>query len=159
MYGTTPLDICLGISKLRKADLDVYRKDESATEEVFASENAAMAEVIFDNIKNYGIMQSSMLINEAIIEAVKRSLPGIGDYFDSRLQKVNHCFTSNTQRSIKNSSIVKLADVEEVGVIRADIWERENTMKDKLFEKEGALQPMSMQYLDTPNLYCNTPEG
>ena len=57
-----------------------------------------MAEVIFDNIKNYGIMQSSSLINEAIIEAVKRSLPGIGDYFDSRLQKVNHCFASNTQR-------------------------------------------------------------
>lgn len=103
-----------------------------------------MAEVIFDNIKNYGFMQSSTLINEAVIEAVHRSLPGIGEYLDSRLQKVDHCFTSNTQRSIKNSSIVKLADVDEIGMIKADIWERENVMKDKLFEAKGALQPMSM---------------
>ena len=68
-------------------------------------------------------MHSSSLINEALIEAVKRSLPGIGDYFDSRLQKVDHCFTSNTQREIKSSSVVKLADVEEIGMIRANIWE------------------------------------
>ena len=81
-----------------------------------------MAEVIFENIKNYGIMHSSMLINEALIEAVKRSLPGIGEYFDSRLQKVDHCFTSNTQRAIKKSSTVKLADTDEIGMIKADIW-------------------------------------
>ena len=119
MYGTTPLDICLGVTKFRKADLKIFRVDESAADEVQASENAAMAEVIFDHLKNYGIMHSSTLINEAIIEAVKRSLPGIGEYFDSRLQSVKHCFVSNTQRSIKNSCLVKLADTDEIGMIKA----------------------------------------
>ena len=139
MYGITPLDICLGISTHREADKEIFRRDESAESEIFASENAAMAEVIFDNLKNYGFMQSSTLINEALIEAVKRSLPGIGEYLDSRMQKVDHCFTSNTQRAIKSSSMVKLADVDEIGMIGADIWMRENEMKDALFEAEGAL--------------------
>jgi len=35
----------------------------------------------------------------------------------------------------------------------------ESQMKEELFDKEGALQPMSLMYLDVPNLYSNTPEG
>lgn len=32
-------------------------------------------------------------------------------------------------------------------------------MKDKLYESKGALQPMSMQYLDIPNIFRHTAEG
>ena len=67
MYGITPLDICLGINKHRAADKKIFwRASDSIVEQ---SENVAMAEVIFSNIKNYGIMHSSALINEAIIKA------------------------------------------------------------------------------------------
>ena len=56
--------------------------------EIEATENEAMAEVIFKNLKDYGFMHSSHLINEAIIQATKLALPSIGDYLDSRLKQV-----------------------------------------------------------------------
>lgn len=59
MYGTTPLDICLGINTHRKADSRVFYVDEEVEKEIRESENTAMAELIFSNIKNYGFMHSS----------------------------------------------------------------------------------------------------
>ena len=67
MFGTTPLDICLAINKHRKADELVFSTDSVNMKEIKATENEAMAEVIFKYIKEYGFMQSSQLINEAII--------------------------------------------------------------------------------------------
>ena len=67
MYGITPLDICLGINKHRAADQNIFWRTEDSVNLVKSTENLAMAEVIFSNIKNYGIMHSSALINEAII--------------------------------------------------------------------------------------------
>ena len=96
MYGTTPLDICLAINKQRDADRLVFSKNEDEMNAITASENEAMAEVIFNNIKDYGFMHSSQLINEGVIQAIKLNLPSLGDYLDSRLIAVKHCFSSNT---------------------------------------------------------------
>lgn len=51
-----------------------------------------MADIIFKNIKEYGYMHSSSNIHEAIIEAVRQSLPSIGEYLESRMIKPTHCF-------------------------------------------------------------------
>ena len=63
----TPLDICLAINKQRKADRIVFNQDKNIMDEIKATENEAMAEVIFKNLKEYGFMHSSQSINEAII--------------------------------------------------------------------------------------------
>lgn len=99
MHGTTPLDICLAINTHRKADKIVFiqHTDSDIMDEIKATENEAMAEVIFKNIKEYGFMHSSQLINESIIQATKLQLPSLGDYLESRLKQVSHCFQSNTQ--------------------------------------------------------------
>lgn len=69
MYGTTPLDICLAINTQRKADRVVFFIDKENESVIRATENEAMAEVIFKYIQEYGFMHSSQLINEAIIRA------------------------------------------------------------------------------------------
>lgn len=56
-----------------------------------------MADIIFKNIKEYGYMHSSSNIHEAVIEAVRQSLPSIGEYLESRMIKPTHCFQSSTQ--------------------------------------------------------------
>ena len=64
-------------------------------------ENIAMAEVIFNGIKNYGFMHSSFFIVEAITTATKLGLPSIIDYFGHMLKSVEHSFTSKTENAIR----------------------------------------------------------
>ena len=45
----------------------MFNQDKNIMDEIKATENEAMAEVIFKNLKEYGFMHSSQLINEAII--------------------------------------------------------------------------------------------
>ena len=96
MYGATPLDLCLGKTKKRKADELIFSDSSKNVELVESNENSAMAEVIFSYLCEYGFMHSSSLINEAIIHAIEMSLPSIGDYLDSRLKTVSHAFSSQT---------------------------------------------------------------
>jgi len=70
------------------------------------TQNIAMAEVIIDSIKEYGIMHSSNIINESLIKAVSMGLEPMSDYFSSRLQKVSHSFESSTQKPIKDAQLM-----------------------------------------------------
>ena len=83
MYGADPIEICFGQNRKREAGLFVFHEDEFNRRITEQTENMAMAEVIFSYIKDYGLMSSSMFINEAIIKAIKLNLPSIGDYLDN----------------------------------------------------------------------------
>ena len=103
MYGMTALDICMGEFKFRKGNpqFRFFKHDEESMERlVKATENLNMANCIFKNLTSYGFMHSSYQITEAIITATRRSLPSIGEYLDSRLKEVDHCFETKTQRGI-----------------------------------------------------------
>ena len=99
------------------------------------------------------------MINEAIIKAIELGLTNIGDYFESRMQSVQHCFNSSTQHALKRSNVKKTAAMGEYGMVRAKIWDSENKMKEALFDETKSLQPMVMQYMDVPQLHYNTLEG
>ena len=64
-------------------------------------ENLAMANAIFEGIKEYSFMHSSQQVTEAVIEAVRVSLPSIGQYIESRFLHVSNVFSSETQKCIK----------------------------------------------------------
>ena len=55
-----------------------------------------MAAVIFDGMKDYSFMHSSMVNTEAILEGIKSSLPILGPYLDARLKTVVHTFDEKT---------------------------------------------------------------
>ena len=67
MYGADPIEICFGHNKKREAGELIFYESEVNRQIVEQTENFAMAEVIFSHIKDYGLMSSSMFINEAII--------------------------------------------------------------------------------------------
>lgn len=121
MYGITPLDICLGINVHRASDEKQFFRTAASVEVVQTSENTAMAEVIFSYLKSYGMMQSSSLINEAIIQAVKIGLPSVGEYLESRLMSAKHCFSSSTQRAIRADRLRETPGMGEYGLIRTQI--------------------------------------
>ena len=53
----------------------------------------------------------------------------------------------------------KAKSIGEYGVLETKIWAPEKDIQDKVFEKEGALLPMKLEYIDIPDLFRNTAEG
>lgn len=80
IYGATCIDLCLG----RASDLGgVYEKNNRSKADLMNIINLAMADAIFEGIKDYGFMHSSFFITEALTKATKMSLPSIFEYLEN----------------------------------------------------------------------------
>ena len=47
----------------------------------------------------------------------------------------------------------------DYGLLFTEVWTPEQKMKDELFEKDGSLTPMVLNFIDIPNLHKNTAQG
>jgi len=47
----------------------------------------------------------------------------------------------------------------EYGMVRTNIWTPEYEVSKQLFDFSAPTHPTTMNYLDIPQLYTNTPEG
>ena len=74
IYGKTCIDLCLGLSSVVDG---VYEKNKKSKADLMAIINVAMADAIFEGIKDYGFMHSSSFIFEAVTKATRMSLPNI----------------------------------------------------------------------------------
>ena len=146
--GNTALDICLGIEKKNLSEVFEAKVNSSAKTQ--ASLNKAMASVIFEGITPYGFMHSSSFTANAVNKALSISLEGIKEYIESRMQDVKHCFEAKTLPGIQDSHKEKSPSMGNYGKMTTKIWEPEKSIKNELFDKKKALQPMCLQYLDTP---------
>ena len=94
--GNTPLDTALGLAK---------KSDVFESNDLNAHTNIELASIFFQCIKDYPELHSTPYIVKAIIEAVKKRLPGIGDFLDARLIPYSKTQLSNTQKKIKKSKL------------------------------------------------------
>ena len=74
VFGNTPLDICLDITEMSEGELKLFSPSSENDVNIGENLNTAMAELIFQNIKDYGIMHSSYCLNHAIISAIEYKL-------------------------------------------------------------------------------------
>lgn len=118
-----------------------------------------MADIIFKSIKEYSYMHSSQVIHQAVIEAVRIGLPSIGEYLESRMIKPHHCFESSTQYQIKKKVQKQTSSMGVYGLLKTKVWVKEDEIKDEMFEKQGAMLPMLLLYIDIPYLYYNSHVG
>ena len=124
-----------------------------------ANENLPMAEFIFTQIKDYGFMQCSYFITNAVIAATELGLPSMLEYLDSRLREVTHTFEQKTQKAIRRDKVFESPSMGEYGMLSTAIWAPEREIKAELFDDSKALQPMTLQYLDIPYIFDPTQEG
>ena len=113
--GNTPLDTALGLAK---------KSDVFESNDLNAHTNIELASIFFQCIKDYPELHSTPYIVKAIIEAVKKRLPGIGDFLDARLIPFSKTQISNTQKKIKKSKLYYInmfRDTESYGVAKFDI--------------------------------------
>ena len=90
IYGTNPIDRCLGVSKIRRRNQKVYKYE--IMEDFYSCRNHVLAGHIFEGISHYGFMHASYIISEALIVAIELNLQNVGQYIESRLQSVEHSF-------------------------------------------------------------------
>ena len=91
-----------------------------------------MANVILDGIKDYGFMHSSDFLNEALIYAISLDLHSVGDYMESRLQKVPYMdtqplkvskmFEKYSKKVIKDSKVIDSPSLGKYCQFITPIW-------------------------------------
>ena len=157
IYGNTCIDLCLGLIGAQAGI--VYEPNDPLIKDFTNIINTAMADAIFEGIKNYGFMHSSFFVTEAITEAVSISLPSIFEYLDNALQSVNHSFQSKTEHGLNSKFVKQSPSMGDYAMLPTEIWVPESTIREKLFDRSQPLQPMEMTYLDIPFIFSPTQQG
>ena len=72
---------------------------------------------------------------------------------------MEHCFEAKTLPGIHERLKEKSPSMGYYGKMETKIWEPESSIKNELFDKSKALQPMCLQYLDAPFVHSQTDLG
>ena len=101
VYGLTPLDYCLGITAHLKDVKGIYKPTNPEMEKSIANfKTPQLAEIIFDGIKDYRLNSVGPAIIPSIVEAVKKLVPTIFTFLDSRMRR-GHYIHVNSMNPIK----------------------------------------------------------
>ena len=131
IYGDTCIDLCLGLSSKHAG---VYEKNTRSKDSLKKIINLAMADAIFDGIKDYGFMHSSSFIIEAVTKATKMSLPSIFQYLENRSKSVQHCFFSKTEHGLNGKYVKSSPSMGDYALLKTEIWVPESDIRNKIFD-------------------------
>ena len=118
-----------------------------------------MADIILEEIKDYGFMHSSHLVNDSLIKAISFNLSSVGRYMESRLLKVSHMFESYTGKAFKDSVRKESPSMGEYCSLVTPIWTPEKEITNELISDNGLIKPMKFEFLDISHLYWQTEQG
>jgi|LakMenEpi03Aug12_release.lakeMendotaPanAssembly.Ray.scaffolds.fasta_scaffold294743_1 hypothetical protein len=80
--------------------------------------NLSLAALVFANIKDYSIWHSGPMLKEAVIEAIRKDIPGIGEYLSARFIKTEN-FIKPMQNKMRSSKT--LTDLFCYNVCNVDV--------------------------------------
>ena len=64
----------------------------------------ALANLVFENITDYGFMHSSNFISPAILNAVEIGADFVNTYLEQSLKEVDHFFKQKTQYEVREEN-------------------------------------------------------
>lgn len=97
LQGNTVIDLALCIQDEENQN-EFNIQDDSMNTNL----NLSLAALVFANIKDYSIWHSGPMLKEAVIEAIKKDIPGIGEYLSARLIKTES-FIKPMQKKMRSS--------------------------------------------------------
>ena len=115
-----------------------------------------MANVILEEIKDYGFMHSSHSVNESLLKAISFGLSSVGSYMESRLMHVSHMFESYTGKAFKDKKVKESPSMGEYCSLVTPIWTQESVITNELISDDGLIKPMKFEFLDISHLYWQT---
>lgn len=96
LHGRTALDEALGVVETRSRDGLLVPKTKKNRGE---SCNVGMATILLQKIKDYKYLHSGPNLVEAITQAIKKDVPNVGEFLDSRFVKSKNSISQN-QKSL-----------------------------------------------------------
>ena len=75
------------------------------------------------------------------------------------MKSVEHSFTSKTENAINKDHRMWGPKMGHYARQYIKIWVPEKKIKDEIFNRNSALQPMNMRYLDLPYIYRPNKQG
>ena len=85
--------------------------------------NIMLASLIFENIKDYGLLHSSQQIIDAVIEGTRLGLPSVKVFLESRFKRASHSMLPFSQPQINEGQRRTCPAIEgEYGYAIAPIW-------------------------------------
>ena len=115
-----------------------------------------MADIIFNGVKDYGFMNNSHFIIQAIIKGTELGLNSIREYLEGCFYIAQHIFYSKTQRSIKDEMMRETPSMGEYARIFTEISIEESKIKRELLDETKVLQPLTLQYMDLPYIFTQS---
>ena len=164
MYGQTPLDYCLGVfkrykNKLRRQvdDKPGFSRGPETEAAVRSWQNYNLAACLFDNIKGYSFLHSGSALVDAITDGFHNDLPGLVEYLDSRFKQGK--LKSQNRKELRKGVLIGKGKEHEYGVMELTACTDKAEIKNRMFQEDGALIPMELQYFDLPLLHTGGREG
>lgn len=167
----TALDICLEVNRKEEeksafvhlAEFFMspkqYLKSDASTDKK-SSRNIMLAGIIFDSIKDSGLLHSSQNTMDAVIKAVKLGLPAVKGYLESRVMKVEHDLMPFSHPRLKSAVRRSCPAIKgEYGYTTAPIFGKVSDITDNLFKSNRPPQPTKIECLDLPELHENFHRG
>jgi len=95
-----------------------------------------LAGIIFDSIKDYGLLHSSQLVVDAVIKATKIGLPAVKSYLESRIIRAQHSLLPFSHPRLKNKVRRECPAIHgEYGYTTAPIWGKVSDITGDLFKR------------------------
>lgn len=162
MFGFTCLDYCLPGDVPDHHVNEIFETSGDAADLqkdiLIKSINVALGELLFESITDYGFMHSSPFIVSSLLDAVKLGEEFANSYLASCLKEVDHFFKNKTQFEMRSEK-VRTNSAGEYGVVETAVWCTEHEVKDELYNTEGQLQPMKLNFLDVQYLFHDSNIG
>ena len=113
-----------------------------------------LAEIIFDNIKDYGLLHSSQLVIDAVLKSIRIGLPAVKGYLDSRIMIAEHPLLPESMPRLKSKNRRYSEAIKGwYGYKTAPIAGRVSLITDDLFKKNRPKEPTIFNVVDLPELH------
>jgi len=113
-----------------------------------------LADVLLENIKEYGLLHCSQSITDALIVGTRLGLPAVKSYLESRVRITEHKLLVLSQTTMQDGRLRKSDAIEgEYGYVEAPIWGSARNITSDLFKPYGVKLPTRFETIDLPELH------
>lgn len=114
--------------------------------------NAKLVGFLFANTKDYPILHSSHILQNAVCQAIKWDVPGIVDYLQARMIRSPHLATERMVANELLESRKAVANGYQYATEEFPIWVDKAKVANELFDPKGFPKRLRLCFFDIPNI-------
>ena len=114
--------------------------------------NSKLVGFLFENTKDYPLLHSSHILQQAVCKAIKLDVPGIVDYLEARMIKSPQLSTEKMMANELYGEKKSVVKGYEYAIEEFPIWVDKSKVVEKLFDPKGFPKKLRLCYFDIPHI-------